>query len=78
MKVKDVIDQLQNVLNSLKEFDPEMEAGIMIDAPHVCCGDSHCYNSGEEVEIFYLNISLDEQYNKSTKKQELKKVWVKG
>jgi len=79
MKTRDLIERLHFLIDELRELDPDLPAGIIFSATHHCCGTSeYCYIDGEDQEIYSLTIAKDERYDKKTKKQTLRKIWLKG
>lgn len=80
MKVSDLQQMLEGLVQELKALVPNLPAGIKFEAPHNCCncGDGYCYASGEDVELYSLNLSFDNRYDKKTKVQKTEKVYLTG
>lgn len=70
---------LESIIEQLKDFDPNLPAGIKFDAPHDCCNNgAYCYASDQEVDLYSLHLSMDKRYDRKNKTQKLEKVYLTG
>ena len=72
MKIKELIQELN-------KYDGELEIGFVASyIDHSCsCGD-YCYCTSDDHVFYFYSVDKEEVYNKKTKKQELKRVLIRG
>lgn len=81
MKIKEYIINLEKLISELKEYDQELPIEMKVTPPHYCCGgsgDNYCYADGDDYDFTSLSVNEEKVYNKKSKKQELKKIWIRG
>ena len=75
MKIKELIQELN-------KYDGELEVGFVSSFTEhgPCCGepDGYCYCDSEDHTFYFYSVDREEVYNKKTKKQELKRVLIRG
>jgi len=72
MKIKELIQELN-------KYDGELEVGFVSSFTEHCCnGGEYCYCNSEDHTFYFYSVDKEEVYNKKTKKQELKRVLIRG
>lgn len=71
MKIKELIQELN-------KYDGELDVDFVASYTQHTCDGGYCYCNSEDHVFNPYSVNEEEVYNKKTKKQELKRVLIRG
>ena len=71
--------KIKELIRELNKYDGELEVGFVSSfTDHTCYENDYCYCTSEDHAFYFYSVDKEEVYNKKTKKQELKRVLIRG
>lgn len=77
METKEFKEKLRRLIWELDSFPETTPIEMITTARHICCSEP-CYQDGEDFRFSHLSISVEDEFDKATKKRKLKKLWIRG
>jgi hypothetical protein len=71
--------KIKKLIQELSKYDGELDVDYVASyIDHRCSCDDYCYCTSEDHVHLIYSVDKEEVYNKKTKKQELKRVLIRG